>query len=292
MRFRAVFFALLPAVSLLAQDRRAEDYVRVLVPVQAQFAQRGAHGAQWATSLWIRNDGAASVDVFPVARTCVVNSGGCFARARPYPGIEPLESLSAFHDVLGSRSGVGQRISPTGEFLYVERCRFDDISMQLHAGDVRKPAGEWTRIPLVSEKEFFDTTRSIIGLPLQSGNRLSLRVFQLDPLAGAEIILRVHEAAVLQSGATRARLLAERRLAFNIDETPCVWLHCPEGFEYRPGFIAIGDLLHEVPETASAVDRELGIRIEIEPVTPGLRYWPMVTVTDNATNHLAVYTVK
>jgi hypothetical protein len=34
------------------------------------------------------------------------------------------------------------------------------------------------------------------------------------------------------------------------------------------------------------------VRIEIEPLTPGLAYWPMVSVTSNATNEVTLYLVR
>jgi len=65
---------------------------------------------------------------------------------------------------------------------------------------------------------------------------------------------------------------------------------CPAGIPYRSGYGEISSLLDAVPSLRDAASRFL--RIEIVPMTEGLRYWPLVTITDDETNFVSVYTVR
>jgi hypothetical protein len=281
-----IFVVLLLAPVLAAQN---VDYVRVLAPVHLPSGAPGAYGARWETTLWIRNDGDSSMHVFPILNRSCTASFACGANARPYPSIERRETVF-FIDVPGT---VGDAPAPEGMFFYVERGRLNQLAMQLHGGDATQPRREFTRLPLVPESDFFGDTRSIVSVPVRDDSRISLRVFQLDPSAAAAVRLRVYDAAVISfSGPKPSRLLAETVLEFAQPARGCrSWLNCDESLFYHPGYIVIGDLIRQLPQIQSELG-PYGIRIEIEPITPGLQYWPLVTVTENATNHITVYTVR
>jgi hypothetical protein len=56
------------------------------------------------------------------------------------------------------------------------------------------------------------------------------------------------------------------------------------GFSGKPAYAEIADLVEAFPQIA-AYER---LRIRIEPLTPGMRYWAFVTITDNMTQHVTV----
>jgi hypothetical protein len=96
------------------------------------------------------------------------------------------------------------------------------------------------------------------------------------------------------------RLLAEDVLQFAHDPSrdTCgfTFTECPAGYRYQPAYIQLSDLVARYPALSQAIQADgstnLGIRIAITPLTPGLRYWPMVSVTENATSVVSIYTAR
>ena len=281
---------LLVALPLFAQ-RSPADYERYLIPVLTSQPLPGAYQSLWSTSFWIRNDGPETADVFPLSPACVTSSV-CFTRmSSPMPAGGSLWHSPPQYLALSS----GAR--PNGAFLYVQRTRARQISMRLGVSDVsRTPAGS-AEIPVVPESEFFDTARSILGVKIVPGTRVALRIYTADERPEASVIVRVHELVATPFGTPgipfRPRLLGERTLAFTYDEAGCAYFDCPAGIRYTPSTIQIGNLLDAFPEIATALARGFfGLRVEIEPATPGLRYWPLVTETRDADGYVSVYTVR
>lgn len=292
---RGVFalLLLLVGVSAPAQERRAERYLRFLMPILINGLS-GAHGSSWKTTLWLRNDGAQPLDAFPLSPTGCCCSWACFSTIRPIPAFKPYETPYGGN---GSRFpldlGAGNREG--GAFLYVERENADQFSAQLHLRETGGSVDEVTQLPVVPETAFFEVTRSILGVPIDDRSRVALRIYSLDSEPLAEVIVRFHDTAPGWTGSSLIppRLLAERRLQFAVQDQDCgFFFGCPEGIVYRPGYIGISDLVRFVPEVTAAFDRPFGVRVEVEPVTAGLRYWPMVTRTSHATNRVTVYTVR
>lgn len=281
---------LLLALPLFAQ-RKPADYERYLIPVLTAEPLPGAYGSRWSTSFWIRNDGPETADVFPLAPQCVTSSV-CFTRmSSPMP---PGGSLWHSPPQYLALSG-GARLN--GALLYVERAHARQISMRLSVSDVsRTPAGS-AEIPVVPESEFFDTKRSILGVKIVPGTRVALRIYTADERPEAGVIVRVHEMVATPYGTPghpfTPRLLGERTFAFTYEEAGCAYFDCPAGIRYTPSTIQIGNLLALFPQIATALAPGVfGLRIEIEPATPGLRYWPLVTETRDADGYVSLYTVR
>lgn len=285
MKRLLVFLSLFVPLSLSAQERRPDAYERFLVPAGPAS---GAFGAVWRTELWLRNDSDRPVDVFPVNEKHCPVSAGCTRLIRAVPSLGARETAFGFFAGNNVALAVVSDMSVTGSFFYVERGRAGDLSMQFHVFDVSRSPAEVTRLPIVPEGEFFNTTRSILGARLAVGSRVALRIFQLDPSMPDEVTVRVFEDE------PDGGLLAARRFRFVPGTTRCstfFFFGCDGEFVHHPGYLVIGDLLQEFPEIAGTIGAPFGVRIEVEPA-PGLRYWPMVTVTENATNHVTVHTVR
>jgi hypothetical protein len=180
--------------------------------------------------------------------------------------------------------------SPYGFFFFVERGRSKDLAMQLHVTDRSRIPAEVSQLPLVPEAEFFDSSRSILGVRLTRTSRASLRIFELDAGTSSEVILRFFDAR------PNSVALVEKTVRFTPGQRDCteneiILDRCPGDFVHHPGYILIGDLVREFPELSTLMDTQFGIRVEVTP-SPGLRFWMMATVTDNGTNHVTVYTVR
>jgi hypothetical protein len=283
---------LLFSLSLAAQERDLANYERYLVPVHTLVAIPGAYGAQWRTTLYFRNDGDTPVDAFPLTPSCI-DSAICFESVRTAPAFTPRHGG---FDIFPSLHPVTMQSAPSGRFLYIERARAEQLSMRLAVGDVsRTPAGS-TELPIVPESAFFNTARSILGVPVVPTTRVALRVY--TAATQGSITVRVHEMAGHELGSPAhfqpPRLLGERTFSFAYDPAhdTCGFLGCPEGVRYVPATVQLLNLHEVFPELATLRDPRYGLRIEIVPNTPGLRYWPLVTATRDIDGFVSVYTVR
>jgi hypothetical protein len=269
-------------------QRTPDRYERVLVPLYGE--SDGVADSRWGTRLWLHNEGSRPLDVFPMGPFCVT-SFPCVLALRPYPSMAARETAlgvtgAAFVPVPIANS---DRAAP-GVFFYVEREGAADLSSQLHVADTeRRPLARGTRLPVVRESEFFTDETNIVGVPLMDGTRVALRIYDREAEGGAVVRIRALDAITSQ-------VLGEEDITFvHAAKDSCAPFDatgCPAGFVYKPAFVQITDLLARFPELTPSVDRLARLSIEVEPRTPGLAFWPMVSVTDNATSEVTIYTAR
>jgi hypothetical protein len=124
---------------------------------------------------------------------------------------------------------------------------------------------------------------------------MALRIYDQESSAGAVVRIRILE----QTGHMRldpccavvTDVYVEDELHFEyLEPDSCSFFRgCPEGARYKPGFVQILDLFDRYPTLRDKVPVH-GFRIEIAPVTPGLRAWGFVSVTEPGSNDVAIYT--
>ncbi len=280
-------------VNLYGQVRDVSQYERILLPIVPSTSVSGAFGSQWQTQLWLANDGDDSVDVFPIGQDCPV-SFGCTLLVRPSP-LPPRSVAYSPYD----RRGVMTRLplpATTGGFLYVQRSRRNDVSLKLQLRDMSRGARSFgTYIPVVPESGFFTGRRSILAVPVDPQSRIALRVY--SPGEGGTVALRISEMVGHFDNVRwlPPRQFVETQLDFRydreLDQCGFTISGCPAA-RYKPAAIEINDLLTRFPELLSTREGATGLRIEIEPITPDLTFWPMVTVTSNLTNEATLFLVR
>jgi len=293
MRRYVLLLALFLTHAIAAAERPpVSEYERFLLPVYGTF--NGANGARWTTSLWLRNEGDAPVDAFPLSPTCV-SSFLCFAMMRPYPAFEPR--MTGYHGLpfIGPfRAGTP---SATGQFLYVERARAHQLSVQLHIRDASRSRSLSTRLPVVRESEFLTGTQNILGVPVSILSRISLRIYELDSRPSSEFLVRFWDVLPVETHGpviwSEIRFFGEVRMKTSYEGgEQCGFLYGCPAVPYRPGFGEIPSLLGAVPSLYDAAARPDGVRIEIVPLTEGVRYWPLVSSTDDETNFVTIFTAR
>lgn len=290
----AVVVAVLTSFAALAQREDPSRYERFLLPIHTQTS--GAFGSQWRTALFMRNESDATLDAFPLTPDCI-SSIGCFQQMRKYPafgaqqsGYHLLPAIVPF--------GVGVRGAGPGVFLYAERAGANELSMQLRVADVsRRPIDFGTRIPVVRERDFFTERTDILAVPILEGTRTALRIYDREPRGGALLTMRIYEMAGHFDTTIGARYVPPELLVVDTFELRhddagdmCAFWEssCPAGYRYKPGFVEITDLLGRYPALAG---KNL-VRIELEPITEGLAFWPMASATENETSVVAIYTAR
>ncbi|HYS54545.1 MAG TPA: hypothetical protein VER58_12375 [Thermoanaerobaculia bacterium] len=224
---------------------------RILVPVSVQNV-KGVNGSLWETKDLIRNDSSVEVGITPTS-----------------PGfrIAPLSTVNGFLSVRFDHSDVPGTIFWLG---YPEGFDKANLHFNLRVQDVSRQAQTWgTEIPVVRESELSTRKIVLLGIPTDSRFRQALRIYETD-LRGA--------------GVARLRM-------FELDgKTPLVDINVAlpsaSGSEFEPGFAQYLWLTRDFPQLLSTTL----LRIEIEPVSPGMRFWAFVSVTNNETQHVTVIT--
>jgi hypothetical protein len=271
-------------LSVAAQRRTdPQQYEKILLPLY--HPAEGANGAQWQTKFQIANESNRSVDVFPLTPDCF-SSVSCFRTVRG-PMLGPHDN--GFNTFIPGAIGTRDVGGMPGVFLYADRGTAVDLRFQLHVANVsRRPVALGTRVPVVRETEFFTGTTNVHAIPILAGTRAALRIYALDSQGPADVRITVHESSL------GSRPIAEEIVRFvPPPANTCAFeFGCPQPFVYKPATIEITDLLARYPGLSRMTGLGHGIRIEIEPLTPGLAFWPMVSVTEVNTSVVTIYTAR
>jgi hypothetical protein len=128
----------------------------------------------------------------------------------------------------------------------------------------------------VRERDFSSSTTQLLEVPTGADTRVHLRIYGASSPSGrGDIIVRVF------SDATK---LFEKAISL----TPSgglASLPTENAFIENPAYAELTNLTG-LPEIARHGD----VRVEIEPVTAGLRYWSFISVTNNATQRVSTIT--
>ena len=115
---------------------------------------------------------------------------------------------------------------------------------------------------------------------MTAGFRHVLRIYELDARE-REASVRVRMYRIVpenrEPNATPDPLLGQAVVGLRFP--------LPQLLDAHPGYAAVSDL-----STIAPLGNEDRVRLEIEPVTPGLRIWAFVTVVNNETQHATVIT--
>ena len=260
-----LFYLLLLAIGgLAAHAQSARPLEKVLLPIWFRGTVPGAFGASWSVRVIGYNASSQTVTVIK-SPVLACNQGPCDrpnapAQATFTPEPEPTAG--------------------TGAFLFIDRDRVDDIHLNLRIQDVSRQALTWgTEIPVVRARDVFTGPLLLLDVPTDARFRQSLRVYDFDDDIGREVRLRILSVESGQGGlpAPPDRLLVDTNLTL----TSIRQLHAP-------GSAEIGWLVSTFPQLTSS-ER---VRIELTPVTPGLRFWAFVSITNNETQHVTTITPR
>jgi hypothetical protein len=254
------------ASAFVYDDDQEASFERLLLPIYLEGSGRGSNGSQWQTQLWYRNNGpdaltlapwtcpkgALCVPVFPLTRT-----------------LQPGETALNLPVVEAPNPG---------RLLYVNRDGSSSLSASLRLYEVsHKDADAGTDIPVVRESELLTSASHFHSVPLNGHFRISVRVYELGG-DDARFRVRVFEEG---EGVIDGQPLTEVELRATSPETGTFRMH--------PGyaeFSTLTDLLRLPMPLPAAV------RVDVEPLTQGSRYWAFVSVTNNDTQRVTLVTPR
>jgi hypothetical protein len=258
-------------------ERTPSDFEMVLVPVYLDQARPGALGSLWRSELVIRNEGTVPVDVFQTecAQFCT-----CNPRPATCAGGQPLAPgtlFSSLNSVLVSDS-----FSPAnpGIFLFLRKPGASNVPINLRVRDLsRSSESVGTEIPVVRQCDMLTTTAHLLNIPTDARFRQHLRIYGMSsPTGGADVRVRI-------SALDSLTILAEQTFSLRpAERQPSI----PTG----PAFIsfpAYGEI-SALTSTFPQIQGSTRVRIDVEPMTPGLIFWTFVSVTNNETQQITTVT--
>lgn len=250
---RLVVAALLcaAALPLAAQEQEIEQ---ILLPVGPSVVMC-ARNSRYETRLIVYNQNERAVKPLCAGDAC----GGTIGAA-------------AGQEIAGTTSMV-----PLPTFLYLPKGEADRLRMSLvvESGDRDHPEDHsFAELPIVRASDFRDSKMTFVGVRMDPGFRQTLRIFGLDGNAFGQVMVRAYD-------------LATEELIY--EEPHWLWPLSDEktdsGKSLRPSFTMECDLSAELPHLLNGQH----VRIELEPLTEGTKFWAFVSVTNNKTQHF--YTV-
>ena len=262
----AAMFLLVMSVPLNAQN--LSNFARVLIPIYAPQ----------------RIDGAGGGFEAPLESYSRVPCSFWPAPGRPAPGRTTTGTLQGYETVF---IGGASNSKPQSRFLFVDAGCADDVRFGLTVSSVAASARQDFRsgVPVVTDPEFFQGEAWLFNIPQEfSGDK----VFS-PPTPRYRHKLRVINAADDNQGEVDVTLWVDTPgpgALFRKDYK--VALNQRDGadasFPYY-GEVQLADVCLGISSYACL---QVSGVVQIVPVTSGLRYWPLLSSTDNTTQQVFI----
>ncbi len=230
----------------------ARNRTALLIPVAVETP--GAFGSKWTTDIWVHNDSDAPVNLM---------SEVCSFLGAVYPCGNPM--VVAEHRTMRIPPRVTGSSSPE-MYLFPPNDARDRLHFNIRVRNTAVANDPGTEIPIASSSDFRNERLVITNVPVKSGLRSVLRVYDQERVIGVSMSVRIYD---MDSGA----LLMRRDTGFRpaVSDNP-LW--------FSIGFF---DLLSD-----PALRGHDTVRIEIEE--PDASLWALLTLTDNITQRVTVFT--
>jgi hypothetical protein len=252
MRVKALVLVLSLSALGAALPLAAQEYEQLMLPVAPSLVFC-AYESRYETRLVAFNDHASMASRFCADDRC--------HELAPKTGSE----------ITNVESGG----TPLPVFLYVPKETAASMRMSLTVEASNKDHLEergFTELPIVRASEFTEGKLQLVGLRMDPGFRQTVRMFGLDGAMSGWVMMRAYK---LNSN--------EQLFEWPFYVGPISDERTSDGKQLRPAFgmeCDISAYLHSYGQK---------VRIDLESMTPGLKYWAFISVTNNKTQHF--YTV-
>jgi len=276
---------LFAAIGQAQPARVPAQYKRLLLPVHASTAS-------WSVQWWFRNEGAVTVDAFPLAVQCGLTPPYPAAIVLPKPSLPAHITVNCPADDIQPSYGNSPYIpvisSAPGAFLYVERSA-ERVTI---GGEVsRSRSSSAAALQAIPEEDFIAGTRSIMPVIVHPRRRYAIRIYALpESIAQSpRVRIRVWDMQPLSHDFPSEELAGtfDRELRVPVSSVrPCVNDCDIPDLPYVP---AVAEVFDVVPPFQPKPFARVAARIEVIPESPSLRWWAVVSSTDNETHEITLY---
>jgi hypothetical protein len=242
-----------------------EAWEKVLLPVYLDAPLVGSNGTRWDTDFWLRNNGGEDVQLAPWPCETEV----CPAVVPFTTNVPPGNTRHGLPPFFRAPNANPSRV------LFIDKSRAKGVSMQLRVADVsRATLNGGTELPVVHDGQLLTGIAELLNVPYDAGHfRLSLRIYDLAySQSKFRVTIYANEEGGPASGLHSVELTAATGETGEF-RTQAAYA------EYNFGELA--SLNRNFPN---------GLRVEIAPLTPGSRYYPLISVTNNETQLITLVT--
>ncbi|MEO8380404.1 MAG: hypothetical protein ABI779_12130 [Acidobacteriota bacterium] len=241
-------------------------YTRFLVPLYTQDVP-GAYGSVWQVRTWLHYSGNTTTLVAPTPFCFYFE---CTVEGPVEPGwpAVPLEPMPDHHE-----SAILVHVDSRLATAFTFNSRVRDASRQ---GDT---AG--AEVPVIREDRIRNASVYLLNVPRDDQYRAMLRVYALPDVETAEVEVRYYR----QPDAEDRSKFSLDLVLLRADRIKLRLQHDPGRYQFSPAIAEIANV-ERLPELRS----ERLIWIEIKPLTPNLRIWSFISLTNNETQHVTTIT--
>lgn len=258
------------ATSLHGLEREPAGYEQYLLPVYLQSARPGAFDSQWITEFTARNEGETPVQFFQEERAFFCDCPGMIGACAPGTLTQPHTQM---------RTSLQGDLNPANRGVFVYVSKNATTAFQLRVRDISRTSESWgTELPVVHSTDFRSSAIHLLDVPVRENYRQHLRIYGASSPSGtANVRARLYSS-------DGNDVLAERVLSL-APPHPDDRLQAESSRPARPAYAEITPLSSMLnaagPET---------VRVEITPLTPGIRFWGFIAITNNETQHVTLVT--
>lgn len=261
---KPVILFLLIVMAAAGSFAQPAGFEKVLFPIVIHPLRQvpGAFGTGWVTDLSVLNAGSQAVPVAGIYACFLCRTAQPLQPGASY-GILPSPPLG----------DIG------GAFLFVDSRYADQLRFGLRVRDVSRDAeGFGSEVPVVRARDFRADGVSLLGIPHEGSLRLMVRIYALE--AGGDVAVRVFEQRTqlilhLYDPMPPDALVAEHFYTL-AEVSPPDTAYPPENY---PSYAQVTDL--PMPSTKL-------VRIDVVPLTPGMRIWAFASATNNTTQQVTI----
>lgn len=235
----------------------ATNWRRVLLPIVGEDIA-GANGSLWRTEITML--ARSSFDIKP----------------HPCDGIITLCPVTPLNRPYNGRFHVSTSVERGGQFVYFPATMENRLHVNARVYDVSKLAETaGAEIPVPRDDDFTSNTLVLLNIPVAPQFRHTLRVYDLDGSANARVLIHAYSGDETTPRMTQVRTL---------ERSPNFDRITPALLPSHPSYLQL-DLGQVMPLAGTET-----VRLEIEPVDPGTRFWAFVSITNNDTHHVTTVT--
>lgn len=241
---------------------------RYLLPVVTTTQPvSGVHGSLWVAESWFSYAGEIQTSVAPVILRCPFE---CPLPLPIGPKLPPTRlTVFPLHD--------------TALLVHVGAAEADFFTFESRIRDLsREDESAGTEIPVISEDKMSGLPRRLLDIPLRVKFRHMLRIYALPEVAQPEVEVRYFRMPGIEQA--EPVLLRTDRVSLRHRK--------PSPVEERSGIHGLIPSIAEIGNVQNLPEL-LGhgnIWIEVIPVTPNLRVWAFVSITNDETQQVTIVT--
>lgn len=250
-----------------------EEFERVLIPAHNALLP-GVGGVFWISELHIFNAGGTPARAFPQY------TPSRFSDFAPHEFVLPPERTS-YVWLVGDNTHFPVHSPVSSRVLYLERGAIEKLHVNLRLSKLFRETGEVrfaAEIPVIRQAALLRGTTQLVRVPMADNTRQMLRIMDPDRRGDGRVRVRI---LLDDLESSPSPLLYEIEVTLAIPDVGSSGYHADD--PSFPGYAQLADLRGLLGDKVTPSSH---IRVEVTPLTNGLRYWAFVSVTDNTTQEV------